>query len=435
MLGREVLESLKEQVDINEREKYLNKIEYDAQRSGESKYIYVAKNIYIKNWVKTKYEKKIKEIIESRIDSKVKVVFEIKGQQEIIRQKNTGTRYRLKDARPQTNTAQTFENFVVGDSNRFAFECAKKAVETRVNNPLLIYGNTGLGKTHLLNAITNAVFNKIPNAQIVFMNAETMLNEYVDKSKKNELPFFRDRFRKCDYLIIDDIQFIAGKEAMQGEFFNTFNDLNDNKSQIIMTCDKKPDKVDKLESRLQSRFIGGMLVKIESPELDTKIDIIKKLCLKNNISVSQDFINQIAINLQSNMREIEGVINQLTFFKSMMVNDEKELLEHLLKDSKEKREVDLEEIINTIAKEYNMKPSDIKEKARGKIANARKIIAYIASNEFSIRHIEIAKELRLKDQSAVSKQIKTMNDKINKDSKLKAEIQNIISKIRQKSKN
>ena len=105
------------------------------------------------------------------------------------------------------------------------------------------------------------------------------------------------------------------------------------------------------------------------------------------------------------MREIEGVINQLTFFKSMMVNDEKELLEHLLKDSKEKREVDLEEIINTIAKEYNMKPSDIKEKARGKIANARKIIAYIANNEFSIRHIEIAKELRLKDQSAVSKQI------------------------------
>lgn len=435
MNGKEVLEILRTRVSESEYNQYVSKIACDLKKSSESKFVFTTKNAFVLNWVKRKYEKMIIEIIQSRDDITPIIIFILESKVDTL-EEQVQKRYLIKNNLIMTNEEQSFDNFIVGETNRFAFESAKGVVTFKARyNPLLIYGNTGLGKTHLLNSICNSVYKKNPNSAIISLSAEAMFNEYKHRINNKNMDQFRERFRKCDYLLIDDVQFLSKTDKFQEEFFNTFNDIIKEGGQIVMTSDKPPKMIEKLEKRLKSRFMGGMNAKIESPELEIKINIIKQKCSQIDIDLSEDIINMVATQIHDNIREIEGMLlNIYGHSKILNMPVTIESVKYYLKDREdEKRNLSINDIVNIIASEYNIKPSDIRTKVRGKkeIAKARKIVAYLAKNEIHSSFPNIANELNLKDHSAVSKQIKAISNEIEKDSKLKIEIKNIISKLRQ----
>ncbi|RDU61566.1 chromosomal replication initiator protein DnaA [Helicobacter sp. MIT 14-3879] len=434
MNGYDILENLKMQVSKLEYMQYVSKIQYDAQNSQENLFIFLTDNIFLANWAKRKYRNLMIKFVEQTTNFKPEILFNLKSERQPpqIPQR----KYIIKNNQYTINQDYTFEKFIVGECNEFAYKMTKEAAKRQKPNwnPLLIYGNTGLGKTHLLNAVCHSVYKRNPNAMIIYITAEIMFNEYRHRLQNKTMDQFRERFRKCDYLLIDDVQFLANTEKFQEEFFNTFNDINLAGGQIIMTSDKPPKLIEKLEKRLKSRFDGGMSAKIESPELETKIHIIKQKCELNNINLDSKIIDLLATQVHDNIREIEGIILKLHGQMSLLnMPITTEIVENELKDrGVEKKHIDFEDVITLVARELNLKPTEIRNKTRSKktIAKARKIVAYIAREETNTTFPAIASELNLKDHSAVSKQIKTLKEEMQQNPQLKNEISNMISKLK-----
>lgn len=432
-----LLEQLQYEIPQKEYQQYISQISFDSINSTPNHLIFTTPNIFIANWVKNKYTDLILKILKVKAEEKIKIDFIANNKQNKINtENNKSKKYIISNNQTFRNEYASFKNFIVGECNRFAFETAKEISKNQAKwNPLLIYGNTGLGKTHLLNAICNAVYERLPNANIIYITAENMFNEYRLRVQNNTMQHFRERFRTCDYLLIDDVQFLSNTEKFQEEFFNTFNIIVQNGGQIVMTSDKAPKFIDKLEKRLKSRFAGGMMTKIESPELEMKINIIKQKCALNNITLDQTIINFIATQLHDNIREIEGTIIDIYGNMSIMnIPITLDIVQNILKDREtEAKTTNFDDVVNLIAKEYNIKPSEIKNKTRGKkiIAKARKIVTYIAREAINTTFPYIATELNLKDHSAVSKQIKSIKQEMEKDNALKIEVQNLLSKLKQ----
>lgn len=432
-----LLQRLQHEIPENEYQQYISKISFDSMNSTPSHLIFIAPNIFIANWAKNKYTKLMLKILEVKTIDEIKIEFIARNQHNKTPTENNTTRkYITTNNQTFINKNVSFNSFIVGECNKFAFETAKEIAKNQGKwNPLLIYGNTGLGKTHLLYAICNAVYERTPNAKIVYITAESMFNEYRHRIQNNTMQHFRERFRSCDYLLIDDVQFLSNTDKFQEEFFNTFNVIVQEGGQIVMTSDKAPKLIDKLEKRLKSRFAGGMMTKIESPELDMKINIIKQKCALNNITLEPNIINFIATQLHDNIREIEGTIIDIYANMSIMnIPITLEIVKNILKDREiEEKATNFDDVVNLIAREYNIKPSEIKTKTRGKkiIARSRKIVAYIAREAINTTFPHIATELNLKDHSAVSKQIKSIKQEMEKDNALKIEVQNLLSKLKQ----
>ena len=432
-----LLQRLHHEIPENEYQQYISKISFDSMNSTPNHLIFIAPNIFIANWAKNKYTKIMLKILEVKTIDEIKIEFIARNQHNKTPTENNTTRkYITTNNQTFINKNSSFNSFIVGECNKFAFETAKEIAKNQGKwNPLLIYGNTGLGKTHLLYAICNAVYERTPNAKIVYITAESMFNEYRHRIQNNTMQHFRERFRSCDYLLIDDVQFLSNTDKFQEEFFNTFNVIVQEGGQIVMTSDKAPKLIDKLEKRLKSRFAGGMMTKIESPELDMKINIIKQKCALNNITLEPNIINFIATQLHDNIREIEGTIIDIYANMSIMnIPITLEIVKNILKDREiEEKATNFDDVVNLIAREYNIKPSEIKTKTRGKkiIARSRKIVAYIAREAINTTFPHIATELNLKDHSAVSKQIKSIKQEMEKDNALKIEVQNLLSKLKQ----
>ena len=432
-----LLQRLQHEIPENEYQQYISKISFDSMNSTPNHLIFIAPNIFIANWAKNKYTKIMLKILEVKTIDEIKIEFIARNQHNKTPTENNTTRkYITTNNQTFINKNSSFNSFIVGECNKFAFETAKEIAKNQGKwNPLLIYGNTGLGKTHLLYAICNAVYERTPNAKIVYITAESMFNEYRHRIQNNTMQHFRERFRSCDYLLIDDVQFLSNTDKFQEEFFNTFNVIVQEGGQIVMTSDKAPKLIDKLEKRLKSRFAGGMMTKIESPELDMKINIIKQKCALNNITLEPNIINFIATQLHDNIREIEGTIIDIYANMSIMnIPITLEIVKNILKDREiEEKATNFDDVVNLIAREYNIKPSEIKTKTRGKkiIARSRKIVAYIAREAINTTFPHIATELNLKDHSAVSKQIKSIKQEMEKDNALKIEVQNLLSKLKQ----
>lgn len=437
MNNTNLLQRLQHEIPENEYQQYISKISFDSMNSTPNHLIFIAPNIFIANWAKNKYTKLMLKILEVKTINEIKIEFITKNQHNKPPvENNKAKKYITTNNQTFINKNVSFNNFIVGECNKFAFETAKEISKNQGKwNPLLIYGNTGLGKTHLLYAICNAVYERTPNANIIYITAESMFNEYRHRVQNNTMQHFRERFRSCDYLLIDDVQFLSNTDKFQEEFFNTFNVIVQEGGQIVMTSDKAPKLIDKLEKRLKSRFTGGMMTKIESPELDMKINIIKQKCALNNITLDSNIINFIATQLHDNIREIEGTIIDIYANMSIMnIPITLDIVKNILKDREtEEKATSFDDVVNLIAREYNIKPSEIKTKTRGKkiIARARKIVAYIAREAINTTFPHIATELNLKDHSAVSKQIKSIKQEMEKDNTLKIEVQNLLSKLKQ----
>jgi len=426
---KKIKNSLERENDVNYN-KFIKNLEFDENNSTSTHLIIKAPNVFIANYVKRKYTKKIIEIYqkETGIIPKIDIVT------KELNYKPLTIEEIITPSTPSILIPEyTFESFIVGPSNQFAYTAAKSVAENpgKVYNPLFIYGGVGLGKTHLLQAIGNHLKNSL---NVLYVTSEQFMNEFTENIRMKTPEKFHEKYRNCDMLLIDDVQFFAGKERTQEEFFHTFNELYNQKKPICLTADRPPKKLYDLVDRLRSRFEAGLIVDIQPPELETKIEIIRKKCELNGIYLSEEIIEFIATKLDSNIREIEGMITKINAMSKILgISDitldfAKQALKEHIKDKKEI--ITLEDIIKLISKEFNIKPSEITSKSRNKnIVLARRCAIYLAREFTKESTPTIAKYFGLKDHSAVSHAIKNFNKKLKEDSEFRIKLEELKNKI------
>ncbi|ANV98176.1 chromosomal replication initiator protein DnaA [Helicobacter enhydrae] len=431
-----ILERFKEEITNYEYKTYISKMKYDADDSKANHIIFNVPNIFLANWIKATYQERLQSFFEQHIHHKFKI--EIRVQKKITKLSNQTQKIQKKIiTKTLLNPAYIFDLFIVGDSNKLAFEVARIVAQTQAKqyNPMLIHGNTGVGKTHLLNAIGNEATKN--GKVVIYVTAEQFLNDYLTRINNNTMDRFREKYRNCDYLLIDDVQFFGGKEKIQEEFFHTFNELHNNQKQIVMTSDKSPEKINGLEERLKSRFGWGFCTNIFPPEIETKILIIRQKCNTNNYKIDDEIIQLIASNT-NDTRQIEGILLKLNT-QSLILGQEitTKMANNVIKETFERsnEDITLEKIIKTTALTLNIKPSDIKSKSRTKVvANARRYVIYLARSLTLNSMPVLAKELNMKDHSAISKAYKKIEEEINTNLMTKATIEEIKMKILEEDK-
>jgi chromosomal replication initiator protein len=437
-IGQKVILELKKEITQTEYERYIKKLVYDTKRSRSNIIYFYAPNMIIAKWVKTKYQHKLEHLFELKNEVKPKVEILV-GQQKSATTpaKSHVTTEKSSGKSTYLNPSLTFESFVVGDSNQFAYTTAKSVAEKpgKQYNPLFLYGGVGLGKTHLLQAIGN--YHIALGKTVIYTTAEQFLNSFITNLQSQTMDRFRDKFRECDLLLIDDIQFIATKEKTQDEFFHTFNELYNNNKQIVITSDRQPNKISGLVDRLKSRFEWGLMADVQPPGLETKIAIIQKKCELDGINLNNEIIHFIATHMGDNIREIEGTIIKLNALSSML-NQEITLdfaqnaIKDQLKDQKEN--ITIDDIIKTVSKELNVKPSDIKSKKRTKnVVNARRTAIYLARELTSSSMPQIAVYFGMKDHTAISHAMKKIHEILESDENFKVLLDELSNKIKTRS--
>jgi chromosomal replication initiator protein len=431
---KEILSQLQEEVSKNDFERYLKQLVYKKSSSSDDIAVFEVSNKFIANYIKTKFTPILQDIFEKNKNRKPSIEIKIAGERrrttkEILNQKITN------DSSESTilNQSYTFESFVVGNSNKMAYTASKAVAEKPgvQYNPLFLYGGTGLGKTHLLQAIGNDAIEKDRN--VIYVTVEQFMNDFLFSMKNKNLEHFKSKYRQCDLLLIDDVQFLSGKETTQEEFFHTFNELHNANKQIVLTSDKLPSQIAGLEERLKSRFDHGLKSHIQLPELETKIAIIEKKSELNGIFLSKEIVQYIATNLGNSIREIEGVLIQINANANLIGGDINiELVKRVLKDQiKETKEnIKLLDIINVVSNELNIKPSDLKSSKRTKnVVDARRTVIYLARELTHNSMPDIAKFLGMKDHSSVSKNISKANELIETDENFRLKLENLKNKI------
>ena len=292
--------------------------------------------------------------------------------------------YEANPASPQGNYEFTFENFIKGPSNQFAFAAAQAvaANPSGAYNPLFIYGGVGLGKTHLMHAIGHYMLQANPNVRINYVTSETFMNELISAIQTGQNAAFREKYRNVDVLLIDDIQIIAGATSTQEEFFHTFNALHTAGKQIIIASDRPPREIPRLEERLRSRFEWGLIADIQRPDLETRIAILRKRAQTEMMHCSDDVFQMIAERVESNIRELEGCLTRLSAYASLTGREiDCQLVEEALREvfaKHEPRHLTCEDVMRTVASYYNVTPEDLKGPRRNReIATPRQVAMYL----------------------------------------------------------
>ncbi|MCX5835005.1 MAG: chromosomal replication initiator protein DnaA [Deltaproteobacteria bacterium] len=326
----------------------------------------------------------------------------------------------------------SFDRFVVGPSNQFAHAAALAVAEQPASNynPLFIYGGVGLGKTHLLNAIGIQTLALHSDKNVLYVSAEEFMNEMINSIRYDRMPKFREKYRNIDSLLIDDIQFIAGKERTQEEFFHTFNTLHDSGKQIVVTSDRFPKDIPNLEGRLRSRFEWGLIADIQHPDVETKIAIVMKKAQENNIIIHQNVAHYIASKSESNIRELEGFLVRIGAYASLTgreINMDlvKEVLKKFFKQG-EKREMTVDEIVKTVAGKFNIKISDLKSQKKNKtLVIPRQIAMYLSRKLTNLSFPDIGAKIGGKDHSTVIYATNKVRELLDRDPKMMASVREI----------
>jgi len=431
---KEILLALESEVSKNDFDNVLKQLIYKKTSSSDELAVFEVNNKFIASFIKTKYTTVLQEIFEKEKNIKPSIEIILTGEKRrtkkaiINEQQSRGT----ADS-TILNQSFTFDSFVVGKSNEMAYNSSRAVAEKPGTqyNPLFIYGGTGLGKTHLLQAIGNDAVSKDKN--VIYVTIEQFMNDFLFSMKNKNLEHFKSKYRKCDLLLIDDVQFLTGKETTQEEFFHTFNELKNANKQIVLTSDRLPSQIAGLEDRIKSRFEHGLKAHINLPELETKILIIEKKSELNGIQLTKDIVQYIATNLGNSVREIEGVLIQINANANLLgVDINIELVQRVLKDQiKETKEnIKLIDIISIVSNELNIKPSDLKSTKRTKnVVDGRRTVIYLARELTHNSMPDIAKFLGMKDHSSVSKNISKANELIEKDENFRLKLENLKNKI------
>lgn len=336
----------------------------------------------------------------------------------------------------------TFENFVRGPSNSFAHAAAiavAKGPGRTSYNPLFIYGGTGLGKTHLMEAIGHYVLKYSSSSSVCFITSETFLNEYVNAIQNDSLPAFRERYRKVDVLLLDDVQFIAGKEKVQEEFFNTFNSLILYHKQIVITSDVSPKNLNRFEERLIGRFQQGMVVEIESPSYETRLAILKSKAQATQKIIPEEILKFIAENIRSHVRAIEGALARIVTFMSMQSDIPLtiDIAKHLLRDSIEEektiKDLSISDIMKTVANFYGVNIEDILSAQRTQTLVTPRQLAMFLSRKLTTKSLqEIADEFK-KTHATVLHGAQTIQKRLDVEPELKKSMEEVVSRMGRKA--
>lgn len=324
------------------------------------------------------------------------------------------------------NPKYTFETFIIGPFNELAHAAAQAVIQRpgHAYNPFYIYGDTGRGKTHLVQAIGNFIKEAYPEKKVFYMTSEKFGTECLAALQTGKVNEFKDKYRKYDVLIMDDIQFFASKEKFQEELFHLFNSLFEQNKQIIFSSDRHPNHIASLEERLRSRFSAGMLIDIPSPDLESRLAIIKAKALAHNIILESEIIEYVAENLEGNIRELEGVMNAISIQSQikgkLTIND----LKNVLKDStKPKKNTSIKEVIKIVSNYYNVTEESILDKTRKKeVVKPRQVIMFILREDFNISYPSIGEKLGGRDHTTVIHSCEKVKDELKTNSVLSQEI-------------
>ena len=336
-----------------------------------------------------------------------------------------------KNFRQALNERYTFDNFVVGDGNELAF-AACQAISQKPGtkyNPLHLYGGVGIGKTHLIQALGNALQARDPNAKVLYIATEQFVQEFVQALRNRTTAAFAKYYRSADVLIVDDVQFIAGKDKMQEEFFHTFNTLHQGNRQIILSSDRPPRDIDSLEDRLKSRFAGGMSIDMQIPDFETRCAIIQTKAQHHDSELDHEVVEYLATNIQTNIRELEGALNQLLAFCEMRgLEPTLSIASSLLNVSKTRpKHLSAKQIIERTARHFQIPFEDIVGPKRDKdIVVPRQVAMYMLRNELKLSFPKIARELGRKDHTTAIHSV----EKINKEARTDASLRMAITEIR-----
>ncbi len=373
-------------------------------------------NEFVKDWLNNKFHKLIVKTLmqyggDVRSVEYVITKYEAPKKEEVIIKQNTNTELPLSDLYinkdDNLNPKYNFNSFIVGPFNELAYAVAQAIIENpgKTYNPFFVYGGTGLGKTHMIQSIGNTIKQKYPEKKIYYVSLERFSMDYINSvQNKNTNTAFKEKYRKYDVIIMDDIQFISGKEKTQEELFHLFNTLHETNRQIVFSSDKHPNFIQGLEERLQSRFASGMTVQIIEPDYESRVAIIKAKLSNNNCIVDDEVLGYLASSLEGNIRELEGSLNAIILQsqlknKSISLTEAKQLIKNNIKP---KKTVAIKDVVTGIAEYYNIEETTIYEKTRRKeIVKARQVVMYILREDFNISYPLIGQKLGGKDHTTV----------------------------------
>lgn len=395
-------------------------------------------NLFAKNWLMSKYQDDILKAIQKSASDIQEVVFKVKKEKPIQNLAfeifpTEQVKAKVKDPLPITNINRgyTFDAFIVGNNNSLAYAVAQEVATNpgARHNPFFIYGGVGLGKTHLAQAIGNEILEKNPHSKITYVSCETFTNDFINAIATKKMADFKKTYREVDVLIVDDIQFLSSKEGSQEEFFHTFNSLQQQSRQIILTADKTPQAIPALEGRLASRFGGGMVVDMQPPNFETRMAILKEKSKEKGYVVDDNVIEYIAKNISSNIRELEGALNRLAIHcQYSMTKPTISVAQEILKDmiSLANKKVDTAEIISAVSKFFNITKDEILSKNRKReLVLPRQIAIFLIREQTNKSFPEIGKIMGGKDHTTIIHAEKKIIDLIKTDIQIKENIEQI----------
>ncbi|MBQ2887727.1 MAG: chromosomal replication initiator protein DnaA [Firmicutes bacterium] len=422
---------------------FMNVLAVDKKQS--SLYLKVYSNEQAE-WMESHYGQILHEIVTKIAQEKLDIIYYIGDNMDATERKpqEAPTEYRttpyIKPTNPNANRFNpryNFESFVVGTSNRFAHAAALAVADRPAKNynPLFIYGGSGLGKTHLMHAIGHRVTQNNPNANILYISTETFTNEFISAVRQGNIDKFKLRYRNADILLIDDIQFLAGKETTQEEFFHTFNALYEQGKQIVISSDRHPKEIATLEERLRSRFEGGLITDVQQPDLETRIAILQYKAEMENLKITEDSIAYIATNIPSNIRELEGALNRVKYYA--MVNGSPiinlALTETVMEDllpNKKKQALTPALIKDSVASYFGLQSSDLASPRRDQsITKPRHIAMYLCQTLLNMSLNEIGDNFGKRDHTTVLHGTKKITADLKTDINLQKNIKDLTEMI------
>ncbi|KKR79724.1 MAG: Chromosomal replication initiator protein DnaA [Candidatus Nomurabacteria bacterium GW2011_GWA2_40_9] len=375
-------------------------------------------NEFVRDWLKNKYHKLITKTIADTYENMRAVEYTITkievSKEEVIESKKNepyvNKELPLKDLyinlEDNLNPRYKFDSFIVGGFNELAYAASQAIIDSPGTkyNPFFVYGNTGLGKTHLIQAIGNSIKNKYPNKRVHYITLEKFATDFINSLQGNRANSFKEKYRKYDLLIIDDIQFIGKMEKIQEELFHTFNTFYESNKQIIFSSDKHPNYIPELADRLKSRFAQGMIVDVSEPEYESRLAILKVKLTEQGIDLEPEIIDYVASSIRGNIRELEGSLNSIVCQyrlknKPLTLIDVKNILKNNIRP---KKNVSIKEVVRTVGEYYQLDEASIYEKTRRKeIVKARQIVMYLLREDFNVSYPLIGSKLGGKDHTTV----------------------------------
>lgn len=436
-LWNEVLEIVKEdtnQVSFNTWFKPLKIVAY----KDNTIYLETADD-FLRNTIKKRHYNFLKNAFIYVLKKETEIIFTIPGE-GIDKEMKKNESNQVDETDPlyngrKLNPKYRFDNFIIGSSNRFAHAASLAVAEapSTAYNPLFIYGGVGLGKTHLMHAIGHYVLDSNPDAYVLYVTSEKFTNDLINSIKDGTNEEFRNTYRKADVLLVDDIQFIAGKESTQEEFFHTFNALHEANKQIIVSSDNPPSDIPTLEDRLRSRFEWGLIADIQAPDYETRIAILRKKAEAENYDVPDEVITYIAQHIQSNIRKLEGALIRIYAYASLTNKKEvtlelaQDALKHLISNNKK---VSISDIKEVVANYYNLSLEDLVSKKKTKnIAYPRQIAMYIGRKLTDLSLPKLGDEFGGRDHSTVLHAYNKIEDEMENNQEAKKNIEDLISML------